>query len=404
MDVVDAYARVGSYRGAAEICGVDPKTVKRKVLAHERASSMRNGPAGRRCRRTPTGCVMSCSIVSAKRRDEARRSGCCRSARAAGYAGSDRNFRRLVAVGEAAGARRDRPSSASAGGVDAGRDVGDRLGHASRRGCTCSARCSPGRGSGSCGSPVTRPQRRRWRCSPSASRRSAVCPAKVLADRMGCLKGGTVANVVIPTPDYVRFATHYRFSTGLLPSARSGVEGDRREPRRLREDRPRPARDADDLAVSNDGLRRVVRGGQRPTALRDVRGPARAARDRTGVAASSCRCCDPRIGHVEVRKVDKLSTIRVASARYSVPHRLVGRQVECVTFDGQVRIYDIEAASSSPITTSSRLVKQRCSMSTTRHRGGRRHAGREHAPTSSASSSRSASRPRRSSVPAPPPG
>lgn len=37
-------------------------------------------------------------------------------------------------------------------------------------------------------------------------------PAKVLADRMGCLKGGTVANVVIPTPDYVRFATHYRFA------------------------------------------------------------------------------------------------------------------------------------------------------------------------------------------------
>ncbi len=37
-------------------------------------------------------------------------------------------------------------------------------------------------------------------------------PAKVLADRMGCLKGGVVANVVIPTPDYVRFATHYRFT------------------------------------------------------------------------------------------------------------------------------------------------------------------------------------------------
>ena len=32
----------------------------------------------------------------------------------------------------------------------------------------------------------------------------------VLADRMGCLKGGVVADVVIPTPDYVRFATHYR--------------------------------------------------------------------------------------------------------------------------------------------------------------------------------------------------
>ena len=37
-------------------------------------------------------------------------------------------------------------------------------------------------------------------------------PAKVLADRMACLKGGVVANVVIPTPDYVRFAAHYGFA------------------------------------------------------------------------------------------------------------------------------------------------------------------------------------------------
>lgn len=34
---------------------------------------------------------------------------------------------------------------------------------------------------------------------------------KVVADRMGCLKGGVVANIVVPTPDYVRFATHYQF-------------------------------------------------------------------------------------------------------------------------------------------------------------------------------------------------
>ncbi|MGI8693332.1 MAG: hypothetical protein ACR2JK_10615 [Geodermatophilaceae bacterium] len=34
-------------------------------------------------------------------------------------------------------------------------------------------------------------------------------PKVVLADRMGCLKGGVVADVVIPTPDYVRFAAHY---------------------------------------------------------------------------------------------------------------------------------------------------------------------------------------------------
>ncbi len=36
-------------------------------------------------------------------------------------------------------------------------------------------------------------------------------PKVVLADRMGCLKGGVVANKVVPTADYVRFATHYCF-------------------------------------------------------------------------------------------------------------------------------------------------------------------------------------------------
>ena len=34
-------------------------------------------------------------------------------------------------------------------------------------------------------------------------------PGVVLADRMGCLNGGVVANVVVPAPDYVRFAGHY---------------------------------------------------------------------------------------------------------------------------------------------------------------------------------------------------
>ncbi len=36
-------------------------------------------------------------------------------------------------------------------------------------------------------------------------------PKTVLSDRMGCLKAGTVAGVVVPTADYVRFATHYGF-------------------------------------------------------------------------------------------------------------------------------------------------------------------------------------------------
>lgn len=39
-------------------------------------------------------------------------------------------------------------------------------------------------------------------------------PKVVLADRMGCLKGGVVANVVVPIPAYVRFAAH---SGGFRP-------------------------------------------------------------------------------------------------------------------------------------------------------------------------------------------
>ena len=34
MDCIAAFESVGTYRGAAAMCGVDPKTVKRKVDAH----------------------------------------------------------------------------------------------------------------------------------------------------------------------------------------------------------------------------------------------------------------------------------------------------------------------------------------------------------------------------------
>jgi transposase len=44
-------------------------------------------------------------------------------------------------------------------------------------------------------------------------------PKVVLADRMGCLKATTVANVVVPTPDYVRFATHYGFRPDFCEAA-----------------------------------------------------------------------------------------------------------------------------------------------------------------------------------------
>ena len=44
-------------------------------------------------------------------------------------------------------------------------------------------------------------------------------PKVVLADRMACLKTGVVANVVVPHPDYVRFATHYGFRPDFCEAA-----------------------------------------------------------------------------------------------------------------------------------------------------------------------------------------
>jgi len=37
-----------------------------------------------------------------------------------------------------------------------------------------------------------------------------------LTDRMACLRAGVVANVVVPRPEYVCFATFYSFQTGVL--------------------------------------------------------------------------------------------------------------------------------------------------------------------------------------------
>src|SRR5215472_16864505 len=94
MDIIAAYREVGTYRGAAEACGTTHKTVRRVITRHgagggrpERAARAHNydevaGLVAERVRKTA-------GKISAKRLLPA--------ARAAGYAGSGRNFRRLVA-------------------------------------------------------------------------------------------------------------------------------------------------------------------------------------------------------------------------------------------------------------------------------------------------------------------
>jgi hypothetical protein len=52
--------------------------------------------------------------------------------------------------------------------------------------------------------------------------------AVVLSDRIACLKNGIVANVVVPHPEYVRFAAHYGFRPDFFeggdPESKAVVE------------------------------------------------------------------------------------------------------------------------------------------------------------------------------------
>src|SRR4051812_43963511 len=96
MDVIAAYRDVGTYRGAAAICGTTHKTVRRIIEAHE-AASAGGAPAARVPRSRnydEVGELVASSVKKTGGRISAKR---LLPARAAGYAGSDRNFRRVVA-------------------------------------------------------------------------------------------------------------------------------------------------------------------------------------------------------------------------------------------------------------------------------------------------------------------
>jgi len=339
MDVVDAYARLGSYRAAGEVCGVDPKTVKRKVLAHE-AGQLDEERAERAAvpkNTDPVRQVVLEQLRGTAGRGEAKR--LLPVARAAGYDGSDRNFRRLVAEvkGQVRGevGRHQRRPAVWVPGETLVIDWG-LFAPGLKVFCAVLA-----------WSRVRFVRVARDETAATTLALIADCfdqldgvSAKVLADRMGCLKGGTVANVVIPTPDYVRFATHYRFVPDFChpadPESKGIVEHLVGYAKR---DLVLP--DSDDLVVLNEVCAQWCDevNGRAHSEICAV--PAeRLVEERS--LLRPLPMLRPRIGRSELRKVDKLSTIRVASARYSVPHRLVGAHVEAVTFDGRVRVYDLD--------------------------------------------------------------
>jgi transposase len=331
MDIQIAFREVGTYRGAAEIRGTTPKTVRRVVEAARRAD-----PAPpRQHNYDSVGELVAERVERTKGRISAKR--VLPVARAAGYGGSARNFRRLVADAKAiwreAHHRGRRPGVWAPGEVllfDWG-EIGPLY-------VFCAVLAWS-----------------RWRFVAFAADLGAVTtmsciaeclealdgvPAKLLTDRMGCLKGGTVAGVVIPTADYVRFSTHYGFepdfclgddpeSKGLVENLVGYVKSDLMIPEELV---------VTDLARANHEARRwmeEVNGAlhseicavpaERLATERELLGPLPSLR--------------ARLGTVVVRKVNRLSCVRFGSARYSVPTTFIGRQVELRVVDDVVTMY-----------------------------------------------------------------
>ena len=342
MTIIATYENVGTYRATAAICGTTPKTVKWVI---ERAVAGDAGPPRRERQRNYEDVVelVAGRVARSQGRISAKR--LLPAARTAGYAGSDRNFRRLVAAAKkdwrGAHHRGRRPAVWSPGehlvidwGVIGGVHV------------FCAVLAWS-----------------RWRFvrfagdekSATTLAMLADCfeqlggvPKVVLADRMGCLKGGVVANRVVPTGDYVRLATHYRFrpdfceaadpeSKGIVENLVGYGKDDLLRPLLL-EHEDGPVGVLADLAGANERARAWCVQVNATVHSEIAAIPA----DRLGQERellTALPLMQLRIGPTPVtRKVDKLATIRLGSARYSVPMVLIGTTVEVVCGQGRVLI------------------------------------------------------------------
>ena len=330
MDIISAYREVGSYRGAAEICTTSAKTVKRVVEAQQRTDTDPVTPHNY----DGVAELVAQRVEKTKGRITAKR--LLPAARAAGYLGSDRNFRRLVAD-EKRNWRIDHHRGRRPGVWEPGAVLAIDWGVIGTLHVFCA---------------VLAWSRIRFVYFADNERAEttlaalAACfeflggvPKTVLADRMGCLKGGVVANVVIPSPDYVRFSLHYGFHPDFCEAADPASKG-------LVENLVGYAK-SDLMIPSELSSRDLVRANE---AARDWLEEVNAVTHSEIMAVPSERLEVERellsslpqlratMGHVIYRTVDKLSCVRYASARYSVPTTLISKQVEVRVDHGRLEV------------------------------------------------------------------
>lgn len=341
MDIISAYRDVGSYRGAAAICATTPKTVRRVIERHEAGGVVPQRKPRERNYESVAELVAG-RVGKTKGRISAKR--LLPEARAAGYEGSARNFRRLVAQTKDEW-RRDhhrgrRPAVWSPGehlvidwGVLAGLHVF----------CAVLA--------------WSRVRFVRFATDERAETTLSMLaecfetiggvPKVVLADRMGCLKAAVVADRVVPTADYVRFASHYRFRPdfcqGEDPESKGIVENLVGYAKRdliigCGLDTGEAGRPVD-LAAVNAAAQQWCAEVNAATHSEIAAVPAERLAEHELAVLGGLPSLRPRItGPAVLRKVDRLSCVRFGSARYSVPTTAIGTSVEVRTHADRLTI------------------------------------------------------------------
>jgi hypothetical protein len=330
MDIIAAYREVGSFRGAADIAGTTHKTVRRVIARHDACGGV--------AARAPRGHNYDgvAELVAGRVKATAGRISAKRllpAAQAAGYAGSAWDFRCLVAA-----ARQAWREDHHRGCRLAVWPPGERLviGWGAERGlhvfCAVLA--------------WSRVRFVRFAADERSATTLAMLaecfevlggvPGTVLAGRMGCLKGGAVANVMVPAAEYVRFAGHYGFkpdfceahdleSKGIVENLAGYAKADLMVPQAP----------FGDLAAANAAAAEWCAevNGAVHSEICAVPAGRLLTEQELFAPLPSLRAS---IGKTATRTAGRLSCVRFGSARCSVPARLTGTEVAARVDDGRL--------------------------------------------------------------------